>query len=222
MNADPTSIERIRKTSFASSRRGYNKKDVDRFLAGLADWLASGEGREQTVLVKEALQDVGRRTGKILVTAEESAQEIRDKAQKARDEADAYVMQARENANQQAGALKESSEAEAERLRSVAARDAEELITKAKAEVRAVHSQGEARKAEIEAEIEELGERRDSILKRIDELAVQLSGTANEHRPSTPKRTKGSEPEDGSGDGAKGTDGAKPATAGKGSKQARS
>ena len=87
MNADPTSIERIRSATFESARRGYKKQDVDRFLASLADWLASGEGREQTVVVKEALQDVGRRTGKILTTAEETAQEIREKAQQAREEA---------------------------------------------------------------------------------------------------------------------------------------
>jgi DivIVA domain-containing protein len=218
MSADPTSIERIRNATFASDRRGYKKQDVDRFLANLADWLASGEGREQSILVKEALQEVGRRTGAILVTAEESAQEIRDQAQKAREEADAYAARAREQADQQAGALKESSEAEAERLRSVAARDAEESISKAKAEVRTVIAQGEARKAEIEAEIENLGERRDSILRKVDELAVQLSGTAKEHRPTGPKPSKGAEPEGSTGNGAKASDGAKATPEAKSSK----
>jgi DivIVA domain-containing protein len=210
MNADPSSIDRIRNTSFESARRGYKKQDVDRFLASLADWLASGEGREQTVVVKEALEDVGRRTGAILVTAEASAQEIREKAQKAREDADAYAKQKREQADQQAQALKESSEAEAERTRSVAARDAEETITKSKAEIRTLVAQGEEKKGAIEAEIEELGQRRDSIVKRIDELALQLSGAANEHRPAgKPKTEETPKPEasgkEGNGDGAAGS-----------------
>jgi DivIVA domain-containing protein len=182
MSADPTSIDNIRNATFASARRGYRKQDVDQFLAGLADWMASGEGREQSVLVKEALQQVGRQTGSILTTAEEAAQEIREKAQKTREDANAYAKQKREQTEQNAAALKESSEAEAERTRTVATRDAEEMISKAKAEVRAIVADGETKKSEIGAEIEELRERRDSIVRKIDELAVQLTGTADEHR----------------------------------------
>jgi DivIVA domain-containing protein len=184
MTADPTSIDRIRNATFAGARRGYNKQDVDSFLANLADWLASGEGQEQSVVVKEALQDVGRRTGAILTTAEEAAQETRATAEKARQEADAYAEQARQSADAQAKATKESSEAEAERTRSVAARDAEEMITKAKAEVRKIVEEGDTKKADLNSEIDELGERRDSILRRVDELASQLAGAANQHRPA--------------------------------------
>jgi DivIVA domain-containing protein len=184
MNADQTSIERIRSATFKSARRGYKKQDVDRFLSSLADWLASGEGREQTVVVKEALQDVGRRTSSILVTAEEAAQEIRDQAHKKRGEADAYSKQTREQADQQAKALKESTEAEAERMRSVAARDTEKMKSDAQADVRKIHEEGEARKAELKGEIEELQQRRESIVQHLDQMAVQLSGTAADHRPS--------------------------------------
>jgi DivIVA domain-containing protein len=184
MTADPTSIERIRDATFDTARRGYKKQDVDRFLSSLADWLASGEGREQSVVVKEALQEVGRQTSSILVTAEESAQKVRDAAQRKREEADAYAKQAKEAADQQAKTQKESSDAEAERTRAVAGRDAEEMISKAKGEVRAIEKDGEARKAEIQAEIEELRKRRSSIVEHLDQLAVQLSGTADDHRPT--------------------------------------
>jgi DivIVA domain-containing protein len=184
MNADPTSIERVRTATFKSARRGYKKQDVDRFLQSVADWLASGEGREQSVVVKEALQDVGRRTSSILVTAEEAAQEIRDQAQKKREEADGYAKQTREQANQQAKALKESTEAEAERLKSVAARDVEEMKSKAQADVRKIVDDGETKKAELRGEIEELGQRREQIVEHLDQMATQLSGTAKEHRPT--------------------------------------
>lgn len=184
MNADPTSIERIRTATFKSARRGYKKQDVDRFLSSLADWMASGEGREQSVVVKEALQDVGRRTSSILVTAEEAAQEIRDQAQKRRDEADAYSKETRENADQQAKALKESTEAEAERIRSVAARDAEKMKSDAQADVRKIVDDGETRQAELRGEIDELKQRRESIVQHLDQMAVQLSGAADDHRPS--------------------------------------
>jgi DivIVA domain-containing protein len=211
MSADQISIDRIREATFASARRGYKKQDVDRFLASLADWLASGEGQEQSVLVKEALQDVGRQTGAILSTAEEAAQEIRDKAQKTREDAEAYAKQTREQSNQQAAALKESSEAEAERTRTIAARDAEEMISKSKAEVRAVIEEGNAKKAETRTEIDELGERRDSIVGRIDELASQLSGTADEHRLGESKPSGNGEPEIEVADGAKTGTGSKSA-----------
>jgi len=182
MSADPTSIERIRNATFASARRGYKKQDVDQFLARLTDWLEGNRGEEASAATKQALQEVGQRTSAILVAAQNSAEEILEAAQKERREADEYARDVRDKADRQAEATRKSSEAEAQRMRSEAERDAEEQISRARATVRKIEEDGESRKAEIGAEIDGLQQRRVEILRRVDELATQLTGTANEHR----------------------------------------
>ena len=41
---DRDSIDRIRSATFPVGRRGYEKREVDRFLNKLADWLETGGG----------------------------------------------------------------------------------------------------------------------------------------------------------------------------------
>ena len=44
---DQESIDRIRTATFPTGRRGYDKREVDKFLTRLADWLETG-GAEHT------------------------------------------------------------------------------------------------------------------------------------------------------------------------------
>ena len=82
MGVDETSLDRIRNATFPSSRRGYDKHEVEKFLARLADWLETGGGDEsRSDTVKRELERVGERTGAILAQAEESAQQIRSEAE---------------------------------------------------------------------------------------------------------------------------------------------
>ena len=82
MPVDQTSLDRIRNATFPSSRRGYDKHEVEKFLARLADWLETGGGDEsRSDAVKKELEKVGQRTGAILAQAEESAQQIRAEAE---------------------------------------------------------------------------------------------------------------------------------------------
>ena len=82
MPVDQTSLDRIRNATFPSSRRGYDKHEVEKFLARLADWLETGAGDEsRSDTVKRELERVGQRTGAILAQAEESAQQIRAEAE---------------------------------------------------------------------------------------------------------------------------------------------
>src|SRR5918997_1701817 len=82
MGVDQTSLDRIRNATFPSSRRGYDKHEVEKFLARLADWLETGGGDEsRSATVKRELERVGERTGAILAQAEESAQQIRAEAE---------------------------------------------------------------------------------------------------------------------------------------------
>ena len=64
---DQESIERIRTATFGVSRRGYDKRDVDRFLERLADWLETGGGDEaRSEVVRTELERIGEQTGQIL------------------------------------------------------------------------------------------------------------------------------------------------------------
>src|SRR6476646_4282787 len=82
MGVDQTSLDRIRNATFPSSRRGYDKQEVEKFLSRLADWLETGAGDEsRSDTVKRELERVGERTGAILAPAEESAQQIRAEAE---------------------------------------------------------------------------------------------------------------------------------------------
>lgn len=120
---DRDSIERIRTATFPLARRGYERREVDRFLARLAEWLEADAPSaapapealkqppaEPSEAVLEALAEVGERTGGILVAAQEAAETLRSEAQeeadRLRSEADAYATEVRT-----------SAEAEAERSR---------------------------------------------------------------------------------------------------------
>ena len=64
---DQDSIERIRSATFPVARRGYEKREVDRFLLSLAEWLETGgadQGRSDAV--RRELERVGEETSKIL------------------------------------------------------------------------------------------------------------------------------------------------------------
>ena len=111
MGVDQTSLDRIRNATFPSSKRGYDKQEVEKFLSRLADWLETGGGDEsRSETVKRELERVGERTGAILVPGRGSAQQIRSEAEaeaprrsatanteaeQTRTEADAYAEETR-------------------------------------------------------------------------------------------------------------------------------
>ena len=132
MPVDQTSLDRIRNATFPSSRRGYDKHEVEKFLARLADWLETGGGDEsRSDAVKKELEKVGQRTGAILAQAEESAQQIRAEAEEeargtvntanleateTRGEADTYATETRTSAERQAREVVEAAEGQARRI----------------------------------------------------------------------------------------------------------
>jgi DivIVA domain-containing protein len=80
---DQRSVDRIRKASFALAVRGYDRNEVDRFLAELADWL---EGRTDddanAEAVREELERIGEQTASILTDAHDAGQTMREEAQR--------------------------------------------------------------------------------------------------------------------------------------------
>src|SRR5918996_2525020 len=79
---DRDSIERIRTATFPVARRGYDKREVDRFLVKVAEWLETGgddDSRRQ--LLRAELERIGQETGKILVDAHDVGEGIRQRAE---------------------------------------------------------------------------------------------------------------------------------------------
>jgi DivIVA domain-containing protein len=204
MGVDQTSLDRIRNATFPSARRGYDKHEVEKFLARLADWLETGGGDEsRSDAVKRELERVGMRTGAILAQAEESAQQIRAEAEEeargtinsanaqaeeARGEADTYAQETRNGATAYSEEIKQSAEDAAAATRAQAEEDAGETIASAEAKAGRIVDEGTRRREDIEAVIGDLVRRRDQVLTEIEELAGRLRETVEQHSPSGPDR----------------------------------
>jgi DivIVA domain-containing protein len=199
MPVDQTSLDRIRNATFPSAKRGYDRHEVEKFLARLADWLETGAGDEsRSDTVKRELERVGQRTGAILAQAEESAQQIRAEAEEeARGtvntasmqaeetltEADRYSSETRTSAESYAQEARQTAEQDASSTRAKAEQDARETIATAQAQARRIVEEGTQRREDIEAVIADLVRRRDDVLGDTEELSAKLTGAVSEHRP---------------------------------------
>ena len=199
MGVDQTSLDRIRNATFPTTRRGYDKTEVEKFLGRLADWLESGAGDEtRSDTVKRELERVGQRTGAILAQAEESAQQIRaeaeeeakgtinaanQQAQETRSEADSYSSETRAAAENYSRQTREQAEQDAATTRAEAAQDAQETTDGAHAQARRIVEEGTQRREDVEAVIADLVRRRDDVIADTEELGGKLRAAAAAHRP---------------------------------------
>ena len=188
MPVDQTSLDRIRNATFPSSRRGYDKHEVEKFLARLADWLETGAGDEsRSDTVKRELERVGQRTGAILAQAEESAQQIRAEAEEeARGTVNTANIEAQETRSETesyASESRASADAYSQQTRQAAEEEARETIAEAQAQARRIVEEGAQRREDIEAVIADLVRRRNDVLADTEELSAKLTGAVSEHRP---------------------------------------
>jgi DivIVA domain-containing protein len=199
MGVDQTSLDRIRNATFPAARRGYDKHEVEKFLARLADWLETGAGDEsRSDVVKRELEKVGERTGAILAQAEESAQQIRAEAEDeargtvntanmeaadARTGAEQYAAETRSSADAYAEQTREEVDKEAAATRTQAQQEARETIESAEAQARRIVEEGSRRREDIEAVIADLVRRRDDVLADTEELTSKLNAAVGQHRP---------------------------------------
>jgi DivIVA domain-containing protein len=200
MGVDETSLDRIRNATFPTTRRGYDKHEVEKFLARLADWLETGAGDEsRSDVVKRELEKVGERTGAILAQAEESAQQIRAEAEDevrgtvntanmeaaaTRTTADQYSSETRASADSYARQTREQVEQEAASSKALAEQQARETIEAAEAQARRIVEEGTQRREDIEAVIADLVRRRADVLADTQELSSKLSAAVSQHRPA--------------------------------------
>jgi DivIVA domain-containing protein len=202
MSVDQTSLDRIRNATFPASRRGYDKREVEKFLNRLADWLETGGGDQaRSDTVKKELERVGQRTGAILAQAEESAQSIRDEAEgeasntiesakataeKTREEAESYANQTRTSADGYASQTRQGADQYAEDKRAKSADEAQASLEAAKQQARRIVEEGVKRRRDIESVISDLVRRRDDVLEEAGLLSGALADAIKEHKPSGP------------------------------------
>jgi peptidoglycan DL-endopeptidase RipA len=172
-------IDRIRVPGFTLARRGYEKHEVDRFLARLADWLETDAPNEiGEMAVARKLELVGKSTSHILMTTEQQAAELRKSSEEECAqmiaESEAAAQQTRTAADEYAKQTRAKAEADATATKEAAAKQARDTI-----------EEGERRRAQIESVIADLEVRRDDALTDLDALRKELAAAIANHRPAS-------------------------------------
>lgn len=194
------SIERIRSATFSIARKGYEKREVERFLSKIADWLEAGGGDQtRSDLVKRELERVGEKTAGILASAEDSAEQLRTDAEQeateildrareqaagTRQEADAYSSQTRSEADTYADKTRRDADRQAHQMRAGAEADARDALAKAQAKAQRIVDDGVSRRGDLESVISDLVRRRDAVLADVDQLSGQLNSAIAGHTPA--------------------------------------
>lgn len=203
------SIDRIRNATFSHAVRGYDRHEVDQFLRELADWLdEGGESEAASEQIRAELERVGEQTAAILTEAHDAAEAIREnaaaevrqqlvdanvtadsvrsaateQADAAREEADAYALKTRTDADAYAEGARSEADAYAAELRADAEQGTEKARTEAQGVADRIVADANRRKADIEAMISDLEQRRDAVLAELERLASGITGAASQHR----------------------------------------
>jgi hypothetical protein len=104
---DWNDIERRRVHGFTVARRGYDRREVDKFVAALGDWIETDAGKDLgDQAVKRKLELVGKSTAHILLTTEQEAEALRaqteEECAELRSQADAASAETRRAADEYA------------------------------------------------------------------------------------------------------------------------
>jgi hypothetical protein len=172
---DWNDIDGLRHPGFAIARRGYDQRDVDKFLGSLVDWLETDAPKQLGDLaVKRKLEHVGKSTARILLTTEEeTAKTLRlmeEECAELRSQAEAASLKTRDTADEYA-----------KQVRAKADEDARRAGEAARAKARQIVEEGERRRAQIEAVVSELEVRRDGAIHELERLRGELDSTIGAH-----------------------------------------
>jgi DivIVA domain-containing protein len=182
---DWNDIERLRVQGFAVARRGYDRREVDKFLAALGDWIETDAARDLgDQAVKRKLELVGKSTAQILLATEKESEELRaqteEECAELRSQAEAASREARRAADEYAKKVREQADQEARRTGEAASAKAKGIVEEA-----------ERRRAQIEAVIAELDARREDTLHELERLQGELASTIAEHKSGAHARSGG-------------------------------
>lgn len=195
---DWTHFEQLRVSGFTMTRRGYDKREVDRFLDSLAEWLETDAANELgDQAVQRKLELVGKSTAHILLTTEKESQELKrtvqaecdDLRQKAdaaakdtRRQADDYSSTTRSKADEYSSSLRAKTEEEAQRTKAAATEQARKTV-----------EEGDRRRAAAEAVVAELKTQRDDTVAEMERLRSELLSTISKHTTRSAPEPRSSE-----------------------------
>jgi DivIVA domain-containing protein len=184
---DLEDIHRLRVQGFTVARRGYDRREVDRFLDALLDWIDTDAAKDLgDQAVKRKLELVGKSTAHILLTTEKESEGLRSQTEaecaELRAEAEGASLAVRHDADEYATKTREKAEQDARRTGEVAGAKAKGIVEEA-----------ERRCAQIEAVIAELDARRDGTLRELEQLRRELASTIGEHTSAARPHGRGGE-----------------------------
>ena len=168
-------LDRLRDPGFTVARRGYDRREVDKLLGSLVDWLEKDAATQLgDVTVKRKLELVGRSTTRILLTTEQESEQMlrraEDECAELRSQAEAAALDTQRAAEAHARQVREKAEQEARRTTEAATTKARQIV-----------EEGERRRAQIDAVIAELEARRDATVRELERLREELGSTIAEH-----------------------------------------
>ena len=184
---DLEDIHRLRVQGFTVARRGYDRREVDRFLDALLDWIDTDAAKELgDQAVKRKLELVGKSTAHILLTTEKESEGLRSQTEEEcaelRSEAESASLAVRRDADEYATKTRKKGEQDARRTGEVAGAKAKGIV-----------EEGERRRAQIETVIAELDARRDGTLRELERLGRELASTIGEHTSAARPHGRGGE-----------------------------
>jgi DivIVA domain-containing protein len=173
-------IERLRDPGFTIARRGYDQREVDKFLESLVDWLETDAAKELgDIAVTRKLELVGRSTARILLTADQESAKLR----RAAEEECERLLSDSEAASRE---TRRAADEYATQVRAKAEEDARQTAVEARAKAKEIVEEGERRRAEIEAVVGELESRRDLTVHELERLRTELGSTIGTHVTAPP------------------------------------
>ncbi len=177
-------IERLRIDGFTVARRGYDRREVDKFLGALLDWLETDAPKDLGgMAVRRKFELAGKSTAHILLTTEnESEQMLRQTEEECADlrsQAEAASREVRRAADEHATKVREKADEDARRTGEAASAKATRVV-----------EEGDRRRAQIEAAIGELAASRDGALEELKRLQGELASTIEKHKSGVRPRKR--------------------------------
>jgi DivIVA domain-containing protein len=176
---DWNDIDRLRDPGFALTRRGYDQRQVDKFLGSVVDWLETDAPKQLGDLaVKRKLEHVGKSTARILLTTEEETATMRRQAEE-------ECAELRSQAEAASRTTRKAADEYASKVRAKADEDARGTREAAQARAKQIVEEGERRRAQIEAVISELQAHRAGTVQELERLRGELDSIIGSHRSGT-------------------------------------
>lgn len=165
---------------FSSSRRGYDRDEVDQFVERVSRIVVELEAmRSPDAVIERALADVGEETSAILRRARKAAEEIiADAETQAEERTAAAEAQARER-GEDADRYSARVRAEAEEVLNDARSEAQEIRAQADADAGRVRSEADRYRQQVSTHIDQLAQDRHRLIEDLRKLADQFHRTAD-------------------------------------------